>query len=158
PIALTWPDLLRAAGAKVGKDAVEFKVQKAGSVSVHKLPVLPAIDPDRLAMKLIAPKGSSVPPPDYLSRLDKNFSLKKLDPATLYVQINQCVDERDRTLDQFAGELGRAIRTDRPRNLIVDVRLNNGGNSEKMLGILKELFAFEVSQPGNRLFVIQGRN
>src|SRR5262249_53701970 len=128
------------------------------SVLVQTLPIRPAIDPETFAMKLVAPKNATAAPPDYLARADKNFWLKKLEPSGLYVQINQCVNDGERTLDRLAEELGQAIRADKPRNLVVDVRLNNGGDYSKMLGVLKVLFAFETSRPDARLFVLMGRN
>jgi len=157
PIALTCPDLLKAVGVKIQGEFVEFKVRKGASVTTQRLQTLPAIDPEKLAMKLIAPRVSTAPSPDYLSHLDKNFWLKSLDDATLYVQINQCLDEEKETLDQFADTLDHAVKTGKPHNVILDVRLNNGGNYSKMFGVLKVLFSFE-REPNARLFVIAGRN
>jgi C-terminal processing protease CtpA/Prc len=120
--------------------------------------ILKAIDPDKLQMKLIAPVNASGPPPDYLSHLDRNFWLKKLDDSTLYVQFNQFVDEPSKTLDRFAIELHHAVMEHAVRNVVVDLRLNNGGDYSSTLSILKALFAFEMGRPDSRLFVVVGRN
>jgi hypothetical protein len=74
------------------------------------------------------------------------------------VQMNQMVDEKTKTLRQFAEELDRTLKSAKPRNLIVDVRLNNGGNYNLTLPVVKVIFSFEKSRPDARLFVIDGRN
>jgi hypothetical protein len=111
-----------------------------------------------LPLKLIAPKLTKGPVPDYLAHLGENFWLKSIDRQTLYVQINQCHDKSNKTLGQFAQDLDEAVRAAKPSNLIVDVRLNNGGDFESMFVLVKSLIAFEKSRPDARLFILIGRN
>lgn len=159
PIAFMWVDLLRILGADVSGDSIEFRVRKGGSVNSVRVPFIQGpIDPDKVIFKLIAPKHAATPPPDYLSHPEKNFWIKDLNENTLYVQMNQMVNEQTKTLRQFAEELDRALKNAKPRNLIVDVRLNNGGNYNLTLPVLKVIFSFEKSRPDARLFVIDGRN
>jgi len=159
PIAFLWVDLLKTLGAHTSDSSVEFTVRQAGSVAKVSVPVLPGpIDPDKIPFKLIAPKHAAAPPPDYLSHLDQNFWKKRLDQNTLYVQMNQMMDRQGQTLKQFADELDETIKSTKPKNVIVDVRLNNGGNYDLTLPLLKVLFGFEQSLVDARLFVIAGRN
>jgi hypothetical protein len=159
PIGLLWVDLLRVAGANISGNSVEFKVRRGSSVTSVFVPFIPGpIDPDKVIFKLVAPKLATAPPPDYLSHLEQNFWIKSVDPNSLYVQMNQMVNQQEKTLQQFAEELNHTIMGGKPRNVIVDVRLNNGGNYELTLPVLKVLLAFEKTRPDARLFVIDGRN
>jgi tetratricopeptide (TPR) repeat protein len=159
PIALTFPDLLVTAGAAVQDGPVPFKLLHDQRTFIAEVtPLQGPLDPEKLPLKLIAPKKSAAGPPDYLAHLHKNFWLRSLGHDLLYVQINQCRDQSTKTLDQFAGEMDEAIATQKPRNLVVDVRLNNGGDYESMFGVAKCILRFEKSRPDARLFVIIGRN
>jgi tetratricopeptide (TPR) repeat protein len=159
PIALMWVDLLKVAGVSISGDSIEFKVRRAGAITSVLVPFIPGpIDPDKIVFKLVAPKHVDVPPPDYLSHLNQNFWVKNLNKNTIYVQMNQMVNEQNKTLQQFAEELHHAIKNMKPQNLILDVRLNNGGDYNLTLPVLKVVFGFEKSRPDARLFVIEGRN
>jgi len=159
PVGLLWTDLIGALGADASGTSLKFVVRKEGVTSSRYLPIdRGPIDPDTIAIKLIPPRNSSARPPLYLSHLDRNFWLNALDRSTIYVQVNQIQDEPKTSLEQFAQRLDAVLKARKPRNVVVDVRLNNGGNYEASLSLLKALFAFEVSRPDARLFVIIGRN
>ncbi len=66
---------------------------------------------------------------------------ENLDESTLYVQLNQMADDPDKTLEQFARELTSRVQAGKVRDVIVDVRLNNGGNYEATLPVIDALGA-----------------
>jgi hypothetical protein len=159
PVGLLWADLISAAGADAGGPALKLLVRKGSVTTSRSVPIdRGPIDPDSIALRLIPPKIGRTTPPLYLSHLDRNFWMEPLSPDTLYVQINQIQDEENTTLAQFVERLNGSLAAGKQRNVVVDVRLNNGGNYEASFGLLKALFAFELSRPDARLFVIVGRN
>jgi tetratricopeptide (TPR) repeat protein len=156
---LTLPELLGVLGADTQGANVRLRLHKdERTIAVNLAKQKGPLDPEKLPLKLIAQKGVNGLPPDYLAHLDQNFWLKNLDPETLYVQINQCHDRPGRTLPKFASEMDGAVKATKPQNLVIDVRLNNGGDFESMFVIVKSIVAFEKSRPDARLFVIIGRN
>src|SRR5262249_49298382 len=91
PFALTLPDLLGAVGADTQGTDIRIKLRQEGRTFTAALAKMDGpLDPDKLPLKLIPPKGIMSPPPDYLARVKDNFWLKQVDRDTLYVQINQC--------------------------------------------------------------------
>jgi hypothetical protein len=159
PFGLTMPDLLGAVGARVDGGQVKLRLLRDGRTSVVPIEgVEGPLDSEKLPLKLIPPKNRSSPPPDYLAHLAENFWLKSADSSSLYVQMNQCQDAEGKTLVQFAAAIAGKVKESRPRNLILDLRLNNGGNYEAMFPIAKSLINFQASRPDARLFVIIGRN
>ena len=76
---------------------------------------------------------------------------------SLYVQVNNMAPDRDETLPQFGVRLRREIDRLRPRNLIIDLRHNNGGNSFTYVELLRTLTAFSAV-PGHRVYALIGRN
>jgi C-terminal processing protease CtpA/Prc len=61
-------------------------------------------------------------------------------------------------LAQFADSVLRAVRRNGVRNLIIDVRRNNGGNGSLNRSLIRAMIAFEKAGPGRRVYVIAGRN
>jgi hypothetical protein len=72
------------------------------------------------------------------------------------VQVNQIADDRDETLEAFGLRLRSAIKDDRIRNVILDLRHNNGGNTFYYVELLRTLVAFS-QQDGRTVYVIIGR-
>ncbi len=159
PFALTLPDLLAVLGSDARGDEVVVKVQKSGGTTTARVRRLKGpLDPEQLPLKLIPPRTVPARPPLYLARLKEPFWLEPVDRDLLYAQMNQCRDHPGKTLDQFAREIDRAVRKGKPRDLVLDVRLNNGGNYEATFAVARSLVAFRKSRADARLFVIMGRN
>lgn len=76
---------------------------------------------------------------------------------TLYVQINQVGDKDNETLEAFAHRLFAFVETNAVEKLILDLRLNRGGNGTLLRPLLLEIIRSKVNQPG-KLFVIMGRS
>lgn len=109
--------------------------------------------------KLRAPPGIDVPPL-YLSRVDENYWLTALPEGNaVYFQFNQVRNaQQGPSIAAFADSLRRALTSSRARNLIVDVRHNNGGNNSLFGPLLRTMVWWETDAPGRRIYVITGRN
>jgi hypothetical protein len=72
-----------------------------------------------------------------------------------YLQINNITNANDGpTLTDFAAEtVALALNANYPY-LILDLRLNNGGNNLLCDGLLRELLRFQFAKDGNQIFVI----
>lgn len=64
--------------------------------------------------------------------------------------------DTDQTIDEFAASLRRQLQVNSVRNLIVDIRHNNGGNSLSYVDLLRTIVEFS-GDPRNQVYVIIGR-
>lgn len=95
------------------------------------------------------------PDPAWLRRSAEPFHLERLD-GLLYVQINQIGDAAGETLAAFAQRLRDEIATRAPDKLVLDLRLNRGGNATLNPPLVRALVQSQaVDRPG-RLFAIIG--
>jgi hypothetical protein len=78
------------------------------------------------------------------------------DADALYVQLNNVVDDPDETLSAFGIRLRKYLSENPTRNIVLDLRHNNGGNTSLYVELLRTLIA-HTSKEGNRLYVIIGR-
>jgi tetratricopeptide (TPR) repeat protein len=157
PILLGLPQVLHALGLTRSGDAVELTVlDRTGRTrSVRLAGAAFAGRP-----KLQAPRIDGLPPaPLYLTRPDDRFWFEPLPrQQALYVQFNQVVDAPGESLAQFGVRLRRVLAASpEVRNLIVDVRRNNGGDTYLYPELLRTLIGFD-QQEGTRLAILIGRN
>ncbi len=75
----------------------------------------------------------------------------------LYVQLNNLQDEKDESLVQYALRLRSLLAASPPKNLILDMRHNDGGSTHLYAEFLRTMIAFSML-PDRRLYVIIGRN
>lgn len=74
----------------------------------------------------------------------------------LYVQVNQIADDPDETLEAFGKRLRGALETDAIRNVVLDLRHDNGGNTYTYVELLRTLIGFSARE-GRTLYVVVGR-
>jgi tetratricopeptide (TPR) repeat protein len=104
------------------------------------------------------PPPPSVAPPLFLRNVQRPYWELPL-PAhdALYVQVNQVRNDARETLIDFGRRLGMIVWDPAsPKNLIIDVRHNNGGDGNLYVELLRSAIAFS-SRPGNQLYVLIGR-
>lgn len=109
--------------------------------------------------RLVAPP--KVEPPLFLSKMQRevtDFHWEQPLPEhnALYVQVNNLKAEKDETLAQFGRRLWTEIEKIKPKNLILDLRHNNGGTTQMYPELLRTLIAFS-RKPENQLYVLIGR-
>lgn len=95
--------------------------------------------------------------PLYLSNLDKKFWFKYLnDSKIVYSQINSIRNEKEKTLKEFGEDLVKFIDENEVNSLVLDLRLNNGGNGQLNRDFLISLIQCKkINKPG-KLFTIIG--
>src|SRR5688572_1683687 len=96
--------------------------------------------------------------PNYLKDLDKIYYYEYLpDSKTVYVRHSQILDDKTEAIPAFYKKVFDFIEKNDVEKLVIDVRLNGGGNNYKnkpiVTGILESK---KINQPG-KLFVIIGR-
>jgi hypothetical protein len=109
---------------------------------------------DRQDRMVAAP---SVAPPLYLSRMNEMHWEQRLpEHDALYVQMNNVLDDPEETLWAFGQRLRRVLGELNPRNLIIDLRHNNGGSTNLYVEFLRSVIAFDA-QEGKQVYVLIGR-
>lgn len=106
--------------------------------------------------KLPTPPG--VEAPLFLQHVDQAHWFEAWpDLATIYAQVNQIAPDPDETLPQFGLRLRTALAESGARNLIIDLRHNNGGDTFTYPELLRTAIAFSAEED-HRLYVLIGRN
>ncbi|MFN8289597.1 MAG: hypothetical protein U0U70_05045 [Chitinophagaceae bacterium] len=96
--------------------------------------------------------------PYYLKNLDRNYYFEYI-PAqkTVYVRQSQVLDDGTETIADFYKKVFDFINSNAVDKLVIDVRLNGGGNNYKNKPVVTGIIACsKINQPG-KLFVITGR-
>ena len=154
PYYLTFIGLLRGIGIVGDSDTVPLTVvDTAGRqsvVSVKAGALAPPFNP-----KLGPIEGAS---PEYLSHLSTNYWFKAMpELSALYFQFNSVQNDGSESIAQFALRLRKALIDGNIKNLIVDVRLNNGGNGTLLDELVRTVVAFDT-RPASRVYVLIGRD
>jgi hypothetical protein len=151
---MSYPAVLRASGAAAPDAGITLRVVDAAGASRAVTLAAGARQP----AQRLAPVGAEGPStPRYLRHLDRPFWLEALPQAgALYVGFSAVRDDAGETLAAFADRVAAAARAGGYRTLIVDVRLNNGGDNRLLPPVVRALTAFAAT-PDARLFVLAGR-
>lgn len=72
--------------------------------------------------------------------------------------MNAIQDKETETIRDLASEVYTVLSESGTKNLIIDLRLNGGGNNHKMWPIVRLVSAHEMASADNQVFVITGRN
>ncbi len=79
------------------------------------------------------------------------------DSSTVIVRFDQVQDSDEETLSAFGARVGAALVNEKVRSVIVDLRINNGGNSFLYPDLIRALAAFST-RPGRQVYALIGRN
>jgi hypothetical protein len=77
--------------------------------------------------------------------------------STMIVRFDQVRDGENETLSAFGARVAAALAQEKVRSVIVDLRLNNGGNSFLYPNLVRALTAFST-RPGRQVYALIGRN
>ena len=96
--------------------------------------------------------------PNYLKNLDKIYYYEYLPASkTLYVRHSQILDDKDEAIPAFYKKVFDFIDKNDVEKLVLDVRLNGGGNNYKNKPIVTGIIeSKKINKPG-KFFVIIGR-
>lgn len=168
PFLLTMPEVLHALGLIDDMESAPFLVESRGQQRVANLkPAGPAevMAPDTDVSWLSRPNwvdardGAKRPVPLWLRDPQNKFWFEYLpDARAVYVQFNQVGNKEGETVEAFAKRLFAFVEAKPVERLVLDLRLNRGGNGALnrplLLGIIRST---KVDQKG-RLFTITGRS
>lgn len=162
---LRIPEVLHAQNITSSlKTSVEFTLEKNGKTFKHIFSVLP--DNQRIPVSYSLTKQNDVwldarnqdNTPNYLKDLDKIYYYEYFpEQKAVYVRHSQIQDDPSEAIPEFYERVFNFIDTNDVEKLIIDVRLNGGGNNYKNKPIITEIIeSKKINNVGN-LFVITGR-
>jgi hypothetical protein len=167
PHLLTMPEVLDALGLIENMETVPFTIEQGGKrreVVLSPTGVAELIPPDTDTTWM--PKSgwvdmrdaATAAVPSWLKDPTNKFWFEYLkESRTVYAQINQVADKDTETLADFAKRLLAFVETNAVEKLILDLRLNRGGNGTLLRPLEIGLIKSKVNQPGS-LFTIMGRS
>jgi tetratricopeptide (TPR) repeat protein len=165
PLLLSMPEVLHALGLVADMEKASFTVETEGRSRVVGLsPVGPADllppDTDTSGMRRggwIDARGDT--DPLWLRDPKNKFWFESLpESRALYVQFNQVGNKDDETIEAFSKRLSAFIDSNAVDRVILDLRLNRGGNGSLNRPLIVALIrAARVDRPGG-LFVLIGRS
>jgi len=162
PIYLAMPDILEAIGLSADSRTATLTLRKGAQTWTQSLAaaqVDPAWPPDT-DISLVTPKGwadaHAGPPPMWLAAPLELYRLIELpERQAIYVQLNMVTDQKDENLTQFGERILKRAVAANPKAIIVDLRLNTGGNGDLRNGFIKSMIRAEDAD--TRLFVLTAR-
>ncbi|HEX8223160.1 MAG TPA: hypothetical protein VF605_05020 [Allosphingosinicella sp.] len=163
PLYLNMPDILNALGLSKRRDSAELKLRRGKRVWTATVPageVEPLWPPDT-DISLVTPKGwidsrTTPQPPLWLEApLDYHRMIELRERRALYVQLNMVTGIAGQSLDQFAQRISERARQLNPKAVVLDLRLNQGGNGNLRQRLVRELIRTEDED--TRLFVLTWR-
>ena len=102
--------------------------------------------------------SAAAPAPLWLRDPRNKFWFEYLkDSRALYVQLNEVNNKPGETLADFGKKLFAFVEANEVDKLVLDLRLNRGGNGELLRPLVVGLIKSKVDQPG-RLFALIGRS
>ncbi|MGV3616254.1 MAG: tetratricopeptide repeat protein [Fimbriimonas sp.] len=150
---LTIIEILRGLGVvPKGRAEIRMTLKAAdGKTTERTFPVKP--HEERRKLK----PAPNVPPPLFLRDVPRQHWFEAIPGAdTLFVQVNQISPSPNETVPQFGLRLRKHLTDNPTKNVIVDVRHNNGGDTSTYPELLRTLIG-HTTKEDNRLYVIIGR-
>lgn len=145
-------------------DTVEFTLEKSGKQFKQKFKVLPSGESVPLAYGYVKQEGdwldarSQDTTPLYLKNLDKIYYFEHLpDLKTVYVRQSQIQDDSSEPIPEFYDRVFKFIEQHDVEKLILDVRLNGGGNNYKNKAVVTRIIENKKINSVGNFYVIIGR-
>lgn len=164
PIRLTDPAMLQEIGAAAGDDA-EFTLRlRDGTTRTVRLSPEPLTRGSSQHGRHTRPgyvyanAAAKTPTPLYLKDLQKPLTLVDLDDAkAVYFGFHAVAENPGQPFGEFVKEMMDRVAEKKADYLVIDMRLNGGGNTGLVRPLLTALIRDDrVNRPGH-LFVITGR-
>jgi tetratricopeptide (TPR) repeat protein len=168
PHLLVMPEVLHALGLVDDMEDAAFALQKGGRTWVERFsPAGPSdlMAPDTDASWMAKPglldarDAAARPTPLWLEAPQNRYRFVYLSEArTVYVQYNQVGNKDDEPIRAFAQRLFAFVDANPVERLVLDLRLNRGGNGELNRPLLVGLIQSKKINQRGRLFTIIGRS
>lgn len=145
--------VLRGLGVlKPGREDVRLTLKRKDGQAVERVLAPVAQEQER---KLGPPPVAT--PPLFVRDVPRAHWLESLPESdAVFVQVNQIAPDPDESMAEFGLKLRRFLADTPVKNVILDLRHNNGGNTFTYTEMLRTLVAHSTKE-GNRLYVIIGR-
>jgi len=162
PVFLAMPDILQALGISPRRDSATLTLSKGKKKWTVTVPA-GAVDPNWPAdtdISLVTPAGwldaRTAQPPMWLQDpLNYHRLIALPEEKALYVQLNMVADIENESLTQLGEKILAAAQAANPRAIILDLRLNRGGNGNLRTGLIRSLIKAEDED--THLFVLTWR-
>jgi len=162
---LKFPEVLHAQKiTSTLKSSIELTLEKDGKTFKQVFKALPKGERVPVTYSLVKQEGDWLEArnqnetPYYLKNLDKIYYYEYLaDEKTVYVRHSQIQDDPSEAIPQFYDRVFNFIDNNDVEKLVIDVRLNGGGNNYKNKPIIKGIIESEKINKVGKLFVIIGR-
>lgn len=162
---LSSPEVLHAQGViKEFSDTVKFTLEKDGKTFEQSFKSLPIGERVPTEYSLVKQEGDwldvreQTVTPLYLKHLDKIYYFEYLaEQKMVYVRHSQIQDDPSENIPAFYDRLFEFIDNNEVERLVLDVRLNGGGNNYKNKPIITGIIKSEKINKVGKLFVIIGR-
>ena len=171
PRYLAIPEVLHALRVSEHIDRAEYLVRRADGREVAiELAAIPDSDLSNLSNRpYVLPSeqdrvrltfaSDGRPTPLWLSDPGNRFWHRYLeDSRTLYVQLNAIGNKREESMSDFFERVFREVDEREPERLVIDLRLNGGGNNMLNLPIVHGILKRDAINQYGRLYVIVGRH
>ncbi len=165
PLLLAMPEVLHALGLSESPDAARFTFEQGGRQRTLTLrPYGPAdLLPPDTDLSWLPKEGwvdmrDGAPPVLWLKDPKNKFWFERLpDSKVVYAQLNEVNDKPEESLADFAKRLFAFVEANGAERLVLDLRLNRGGNGSLLRPLVLGLIKSKVNQRG-RLSVLMGRS
>ncbi|RLD27832.1 MAG: hypothetical protein DRI70_04165 [Bacteroidetes bacterium] len=162
---LISPEVLHAQGVipKLSK-SVEFTLEKEGRTFKLTFDAMPNGERIHTTYGFIKQAGDWLDVRDqkdtplYLKNLDKIYYYEYLpEQKTVYVRQSQVQDDPSENIPEFYTRVFDFIENNDVEKLVIDVRLNGGGNNYKNKAVITRIIESEKINKVGKLYVIIGR-
>lgn len=168
PFLLVMPEVLHSLGLIEDMENARFVVESHGKPRIINLaPIGPAemMPPDTdvswmpKANWIDARDGATQPMPFWLKDPRNKFWFEYLpDARAVYVQFNEVGNKDEETVEAFAKRLFAFVEANPVERLVLDLRLNRGGNGDFNRPLLLGIIQSRKADQKGRLFTIIGRS
>lgn len=165
PLLLAMPEVLHALGLSESPEAARFTFEQAGrqqTVTLKPAGPFDLLPPDTDLSWL--PKAGwvdmrdGVPTPLWLKDPKNKFWFERLpNSKVVYAQLNEVNNKPDESLADFSKRLLAFVEANEAEKLVLDLRLDRGGNGTLLDPLVLGLIKSKVNQRG-RLYVLMGRS
>ncbi len=162
---LTSPEVLHAQGViRELSDTVELTLEKDGKIFKQNFKSLPKGERVPTTYGFVQQDGDWLDAreqgttPNYLRQLDQIYYYEYLpDYKTVYIRQSQVQDDSLETIPEFYERVFRFIKDNDVNRLVLDVRLNGGGNNYKNKPVVTGIIKSDKINKVGHFFVILGR-
>lgn len=161
---LTIPEVLHAQGiTKTLQENITMQIEKDGKIFMSAVKATDELD-FPLQYGEVKPASDWVSardlsnPPHYLKDLDQIYYYEYLpEEKALYVRHSQIQDDPSEDIPSFFGRVFSFIENNDVEKLVLDVRLNGGGNNYKNKPVVTGIIETKKINKTGKLYVIIGR-